>query len=182
MKSLFLDCDGKRSATPLCPASSTELPLVFTRDRSRNRMSEAHVPRKTENYGRLGETPLFRRPAADTAALQTVRKRERNDLVSGAMIRPEVFAVEGQRATRKRYGREVFDLRCFLTEIESRNRPALAILLGPAQDVDHSVHECVAGNLCTNVDLAQNVAICVQFQNSMLIPLTQVKTFSVVTE
>ena len=66
MKSPFLDCGGKHSATPLCPAFSTELPLVFTRDRSRNRMSEAHVPRKTENYGRLGETPLFRRPAADT--------------------------------------------------------------------------------------------------------------------
>src|SRR5437879_12315448 len=45
-------------------------------------------PTKPKIVGRLGETLLFRRPAADTAALQT--KGECNDLVSNAMIRPEI--------------------------------------------------------------------------------------------
>lgn len=98
------------------------------------------------------------------------------------MIRPEVFAVEGQRTTRKRYGREVFDLRCFLTEIESRNRPALAILLGPAQDVDHSINERVARDLRADVDSADDIATGVQSKDALFVPLTKIDILAVVAE
>src|SRR5438105_12241072 len=98
------------------------------------------------------------------------------------MIRPEAFAIKSKRSTGERNRRPIFDLWRFLTQIQPRDSPAFTVLFGPAQHVDHSINKRVAGNLRTNLHRAQNVALGVQFQDSMLIPLTQVKTFSVVTE
>ena len=78
------------------------------------------------------------------------------------MIRPEVFAIESKRSTRKRNRRQVCDRGHLLTQIKLRNRPALAVLFGSAQDLDRSIDKCVAGNLRTDINRAQNVALGVQ--------------------
>src|SRR5215475_6616671 len=98
------------------------------------------------------------------------------------MIRPKVRAIECKRTTRERHDRGVFNLRLFLSWIESCDRPALTILLCPAQDVDHSTNKRVTRDLCTDLNNTDNIAVSVQFENSMFIPLTQIQALTVVAE
>jgi hypothetical protein len=98
------------------------------------------------------------------------------------MIRPKVRAIKSQRATGERHNRDVFDLRLFFSRIESRDGPALTVLFGPAQDVDHSINKCVARYLGTNVDNANDIANRIQFKNAMFVPLTQVEMFAVIAK
>src|SRR5438067_7422120 len=98
------------------------------------------------------------------------------------MIRPEMLAIEGKCAAGERNLRQIFDLWSFLTQIKLCNCPALAVLFGPAQQVDHPIDKCVAGNLRPSIDGAQDISRRIQFQDSMLIPLAEVNISPVVTE
>ena len=40
----------------------------------------------------------------------------------------------------------------------------------------------MSANLGTDIDNAQNVSVCIELQNPMLVPLTQVKVLTVVAE
>ena len=60
------------------------------------------------------------------------------------------------------------------SRIESRDGPAFAILFGPAQNVDHSINKRVTRNLRADVDNTDDIAIRIQFENAMFVPLTQV--------
>src|SRR6266576_1525571 len=97
---------------------------------------------------------------------------ERDDLVRGTMVRPEMFTIEGKRPTRERHDGDIFEFRCFLPRIKARNRPALAVLLRSAQDVNQIVDKDMPADLRPNVDLADNLAVRVELQHSMFIPLT----------
>src|SRR5438445_8165591 len=98
------------------------------------------------------------------------------------MIRPEELAIEGKGTAGERNLRQIFDLWSFLSQIKLCNCPALAVLFGPPQHVDHPINKCVAGNLRLSIDRAQNVALRVQFKDSMLIPLTKINNSPVVAE
>jgi len=111
-------------------------------------------------------------PTAKMAVLQTVRQCECNNLVSGSVIRPEVFAVEGKRACCEWDNCEIFDHRRFLLRIETRDSPVFRRRFRSTQDVDRSVNERMTADFRANIDGAQNVALGVQFQDSMLVPLT----------
>src|SRR4029453_3336620 len=98
------------------------------------------------------------------------------------MIRPKVRAIESQGPTRKWHDRDVFNLRLFLSRIEPRDRPGLAVLFGAAQDVDHPINKRVARDLRTDIDNADDIATRAQLKNAMFVPLTQIDTLAVVTE
>src|SRR6266487_176528 len=115
-------------------------------------------------------------------ALTLVRESERYDLVCGAMICPEVRAVEGKRAARERNTRQVFHLRRFFARIEPRNAPILVGRFLSAQDVDQSIDEHMAADFGADINDAQNVPARIEFENAMLIPLTQVKMTAVEAE
>src|SRR6266404_1590565 len=95
------------------------------------------------------------------------------------MVRPEVRAVESKRATRERNTRQVVHLRRFLLRIESRDAPILVRLFSSAQEVDQSIDERMAADLRTDINRAQNVSARIEFENAMLVPLTQVKMIAV---
>jgi hypothetical protein len=98
------------------------------------------------------------------------------------MIRPEVRAVESKRATRERNTREVLHLRRYLSWVETRDAPILVRLFSSAQDVDQSIDERMAADLRTDINDAQNVSARIEFENAMLVPLTQVKMIAVEAE
>src|ERR1700737_4760216 len=99
--------------------------------------------------------------------------------MGSSMIRPEVRAVEGEGAAWKRNTREIFHLRRFLSRIEARNAPIFSWLFRSAQDIDQSVDEHMTAKLCADINAAQNVSGCIEFQDAMLVPLTQVKMIAV---
>ena len=83
-----------------------------------------------------------------------------------------MFAIERERATCERDNGDIFHRRCFLSRIEPRDRPALAVLLRSAQDVDQIIDKNVSGDLRPNVDLADHIAVGIELQDSMFVPLT----------
>src|SRR5713101_2639601 len=98
------------------------------------------------------------------------------------MIRPEVFAIEGERATRKWNTRQVLDVGRFLPRIETRDAPILVRFFYTAQDVNQSIDEHMSANLRANINDAQNVSARIEFENAMIVPLTQVKMIAVEAE
>ncbi len=98
------------------------------------------------------------------------------------MIRPKTRAVEGERAAGERNMREVFHLGCFLYRVEPCDTPILVPLLRPAQEVDQSIDEHVAAYLSVDINDAQNVSTRIEFEDAMLVPLTQVEMVTIVAE
>src|SRR5437588_10052238 len=98
------------------------------------------------------------------------------------MARPEVRAVESKRATRERNTRQVLHLWRFLLRIESRDAPIFVRLLRPAQDVDQSIDKDMSTDLSADINRAQNVSARIEFENAMLVPLTQVNMITVEAE
>src|SRR5436305_5276585 len=98
------------------------------------------------------------------------------------MVRPEMLAVESERAALERDAREVFDLRRLVPRIQSRDAPIFIPLLRPAQNIDQSINENMSADLGADRNLSQNVSLRIEFQDSILIPLTQIKIVAVVTE
>ena len=88
---------------------------------------------------------------------------KRHRLVRSAVIRPEVFAVERERAAGKRHHREVRDLRHFLRRIEACDGPFLrsvwnVLVLSPTEYVEHSIDKSVPADFRADVDRARNVS------------------------
>src|SRR5437879_13801922 len=98
------------------------------------------------------------------------------------MIRPKIHAVEGERATRKRNTRQIFHGWLFLSRIETRDTPILVRLFHAAQDVDHFIDKGVAANFRADINDAQRLSARIEFEDAMLIPLTQVKMLAVEAE
>src|SRR6266567_8068254 len=114
--------------------------------------------------------------------LTLVRQSERHDLVCGAMICPEVRAVEGERAARERNTGQVLHLRRFFARIEPGNAPILVRHFLSAQDVDQSIDEHMAADFGADINDAQNVPARIEFENAMLVPLTKVEMIVVEAE
>src|SRR5437588_3566225 len=112
----------------------------------------------------------------------SIRRRERYCLVSSSMIRPKVCAVEGERAAGKRNTRQVLHVWRFIPRIKTRDAPILIPLLRPAQDVDRSIDKDMATDFSADINDAQNFSAGIEFEDAMLVPLTQVKMLAVVTE
>src|SRR5437588_8204002 len=104
---------------------------------------------------------------------------ERDNLVGGTMVRPEMFAIEGKRPTRERHDGDIFDFRCFQSRIEARDSPTLAVLFRPTQDVDQAIDEGMTADLRADIDDAENVSTRTELENAMLVPLTQIKLLAV---
>src|SRR3984893_7313706 len=98
------------------------------------------------------------------------------------MVHPKVRAIERERATLKRNMRQILYLWSFLPRIKTRDAPILIPLLRPAQDVDRSIDEYMAADFSADINNAQNFAAGLEFEDAMLVPLTQVKMLAVVTE
>src|SRR5688500_6744428 len=98
------------------------------------------------------------------------------------MVRPEAFAVKGQRAALKWNSRQLLDSRRFFPRIQARDAPIALALFGPAQDIDQPIDEDVAANLRMDRDLAEDVSLSVELQNPMLIPLAQVEMFAIIAQ
>src|SRR3984893_5894664 len=98
------------------------------------------------------------------------------------MVRPKVRAIERERATLKRNTLPNPYLLSFLPRIKTRDAPILIPLLRPAQDVDRSIDEYMAADFSADINNAQNFAAGLEFEDAMLVPLTQVKIFAVVAE
>jgi hypothetical protein len=98
------------------------------------------------------------------------------------MVRPETLSVERERTALKRNPGELFNFGSAFAWIEPSQPPITAILFRAAQDVDRFVNKRVAANLRANGDLAENVALRVEFQNSEIVPLTQVEVLAVITQ
>src|ERR1700686_1887923 len=98
------------------------------------------------------------------------------------MVRPEMLAIEGERAALEWNARHIFDRRRRFPRIQPRNAPILIPLLRPAQDKDASIDKNMTANLSADRDLAQNISIRIEFQDPMLIPLAKVKVGPVVTD
>jgi len=79
------------------------------------------------------------------------------------MVRPEEFAVEGERTAGKRNARQVLHLRRFLPRIKSSDAPVLVRRFLSAQDVDQSIDEHMSADLRTDINDAQNVSDPVEF-------------------
>src|ERR1700726_396153 len=98
------------------------------------------------------------------------------------MVRPKVRAVERERATLKWNVRQVLYLWRFLPRIKARDAPILIPLLRPAQDVDQSIDEHMAADFSAGINDAQNFSAGIEFEDAMLVPLTQVKMLAVITK
>src|SRR4030095_5778756 len=98
------------------------------------------------------------------------------------MVRPKGRAIESQRAAREWHDRDVFNLRLFLSRTEPCDGPALTVLFCPAQHIDHSINKSVARDLRTDIDSTNDIAMRIQFENPMFVPLTQVQMAAVVAE
>ena len=98
------------------------------------------------------------------------------------MIRPEVSAVEGERTAREWNARQVFYLWRAFARIETRDPPIFIRAFFSAQKVDRSIDESVPADVRTDIDYPKNVSAPVEFENAMLVPLTQVKVFAVEAE
>src|SRR5205807_2419985 len=88
----------------------------------------------------------------------SVQQSERYDLVCGSMVRPEEFAVEGERTAGKWNARQVLYLRRFLPWIESPDAPIFVRLLRTAQEVDQSIDDDMSADLSADINRAQNVS------------------------
>jgi hypothetical protein len=91
------------------------------------------------------------------------------------MIRPKVRAVESERAALKRNVREIFDLRRRFTGVEPGDAPILVPLLRPAQDMDQPSDERMPADFRADRKDLENVPLRIELEDTMLIPLTQVK-------
>src|SRR5438552_14691469 len=104
------------------------------------------------------------------------------------MIRPEMRAVESERATRERNACQVFHLWRFLSRIEARDAPVFASLartvrlLLPAQGVDQSIGKGVPGDLGPDINDALNISVRIEFENALLVPLAQIQLSPVVAK
>src|SRR5260370_29317952 len=95
------------------------------------------------------------------------------------MVRPEVRAVESKRATRERNTRQVLHVGRLLPRVETADAPILVRFFYTAQDVNQSIDEHMSANLRANINDAQNVSARIEFENAMIVPLTQVKMIAV---
>src|SRR5437016_5876395 len=98
------------------------------------------------------------------------------------MVRPEMPAIESERAALERDARDILDLRRLFLRIQSRDAPIFVPLLRPAQDIDRSIDENMSADLRADRNLSQNVSLRIEFQDSILIPLAEVKVAAIVTE
>ena len=97
------------------------------------------------------------------------------------MIRPEAFAVEGERAGRKWDRRQVFDSGFLLLRVEPRDPPFLffprnILVLVPAQDITGPVDKGMAANFRADLEGRGYFAVVVDLLDLALIPLTQLKS------
>src|SRR4029077_4276345 len=98
----------------------------------------------------------------------------RNDHVFRAIVRPEAFAVESQRATGERDNSDIFNRRRFLFRIQSRDSPILVWLFLSSQNVKRTVGESVTADFCADVNLANYIPLVVEHQHPLLVPLAHV--------
>jgi len=98
------------------------------------------------------------------------------------MIGPELLAIESERATSKRDCCQVLCHWPLLPRVESGDRPILSILFRPAQNMNRPLDECVPGDFPIDRDCSKDLTIRIKFENSPLVPLTQVKILSIVAE
>ena len=94
----------------------------------------------------------------------SIRQGEGNDRVLRAIIRPEQFAIERKRTTRKwNYG-NVCNGGGLLFQIQSSDSPIFVRLFLSAQNVERAVGKSVTGDLGPNVNLADNAATIIELQ------------------
>src|SRR6476620_5862554 len=103
---------------------------------------------------------------------KSVRKSKRNDRIFCAMIRPKQFVIENKRATRERDNSDILNLWRFLFRIESRDSPILTWSFLSAQNVKQATSKGVTADFCADVDLTDNIAVFVELQYPVLVPLT----------
>src|SRR4051794_14345951 len=108
--------------------------------------------------------------------------REGDGLVAGPVVTPEVASVMCERAGGEGNPRKILRLGVVVAWIEARDAPALAIGFRSAQDVDHSVDERVAADLCAHVELTQDGTAPVELEDALLVPLAQVQVMAVVAQ
>ena len=107
---------------------------------------------------------------------------ERHGLVRGAMICPEIRAIEGERSAGEWHPRQILHLGRFFPRVKPRDAPIFIWIFYPAEDVDHSVNKDMTADLRADIDGAQDPPIWIELQNSLLVPLTQVEMRAIVTE
>ena len=93
-----------------------------------------------------------------------------------------MLAGESKRTALERNARNIFYLRRRVPRIQSRDAPILIPLLCPAQDKDQSIDEYMAADFSADINDAQNLSAGLEFEDAMLVPLTQMEIFAVVAE
>src|SRR5438874_13508121 len=90
------------------------------------------------------------------------------------MIRPEMFAVECKRSTRKRDDREIFDFGRFLPRIEPRDAPFFVRLLCSAKNVNRSIDKCMSADLCADFNRPPDFPGVIHLMDLAFVPLAHI--------
>src|ERR1051326_5751472 len=120
------------------------------------------------------------------------------------MVRPKIFAVKRQRTRGKRNCSQIFDLCVLPAHVNPREPPLfLALLcsaaemcrrrrplhvswsrdvLGSAQNVNRPIGEHVSTDFGSDIDPPNGLAIRLQFENALFVPLAEIKIVAVVTK
>src|SRR5947209_2867434 len=97
------------------------------------------------------------------------------------MVGPKYASVEGKRTTLEGNSSKLMNERG-IPRIEPRQSPIAAILLRAAKDVDHVIDKGMTADLGADPYRPDNVTAGTEFQNPVVVPLTQIKTVAIVTQ